>query len=396
MNRKTHDLLARSVEQVVDKKSLRKRLGSGRSLRIKLGIDPTADTIHLGNAVVLWKLREFQDLGHKVVLIIGDFTARIGDPSDQKALRKSLSPAQIKKNMQGYLLQASRILNLKKLEVRYNSEWLSKLKLSDFITLAQKTTVDQLLERDIFEKRRAAKKPLFLHEILYPVLQAYDSVATKADVELGGTDQTFNLLFGRSLMAKLGMTPQEILTCPLLVGLDGEAKMSKSLGNFIGVLEPPHEIFGKVMSLPDGLILSYFELAARADAKKLSQVKRRLKEENPRDIKMELAREIVALYHGERKAQAAEKEFIAVFRKRELPQKIPSFSAASSFLPITGLLRDARLASSGNEARRLIGQRGVKLNGQLITDPQAKVRVRVGTVLQVGKRHFARVNRILS
>jgi len=393
MSKKIDELLTRAVEQVVDKKSLRKRLGSGRSLRIKLGIDPTADMIHLGNAVVLWKLREFQDLGHKAVLIIGDFTGRIGDPSDKKALRKSLSPAQIKKNMRGYLLQASRILNLKKLEVRYNSEWLSKLRLSDFITLAQKTTVDQLLERDIFEKRRAAKKPLFLHEILYPVLQAYDSVATKADVELGGTDQTFNLLFGRDLMGKLGMAPQEILTCPLLLGLDGKEKMSKSLGNFIGVLEKPFEMYGKIMSLPDALIPQYAELAARLNKREIGKLKIRLKKENPRNLKMELAKKIVALYQGAPRAERAEREFILVFQKKKLPTKIRGFAVSARSLTPLSLLDQSNLVKSRNEARRLLKQKAIRIDGKLITDPYQSVTIKVGSVIQVGKRRFARVRR---
>ncbi len=396
MSRKIDELLTRAVEQVAERKKLQRRLGSGKKLRVKLGIDPTADTIHLGNAVVLWKLREFQDLGHKAVLVIGDFTAQIGDPSDKKAPRKVLTEVQIKKNMRGYLKQASRILDLDKTEIRYNSQWLGKLKLADFLKLAQLSTVDQLLERDIFAKRRAENKPVFLHEIIYPILQAYDSVAVRADVELGGTDQTFNLLFGRSLMAKLGMKPQEILTCPLLIGLDGKSKMSKSLGNFIGVLEQPSEMYGKVMSLPDPLILQYAELAARYGQAESSQLKARLTRENPRDLKMELARRLVALYHGWPAARQTETEFRRVFQQRQLPSRLKGFAVPSRRLLPVELLVKSNLVQSKSEARRLIEQGGVRLEGQKITDPKKKVSVRVGSTLRIGKRRFGKVSRILA
>lgn len=384
------DLFAGLVDDVIVRGHLESRLKKGEKLRIKLGMDPTAPDLHLGHAVALRLLRRFQDLGHTVVFIIGDYTARIGDPSGKSKTRPQLDAKEIDKNANTYFKQVGKILDLKKAEVRYNSEWLGKLKFEDVIRLAAKFTTARILERDDFTKRMKAGEEISCHELLYPMMQAYDSVAIKADVEVGGTDQRFNMLAGRELQKKMGLPEQDVITVPLLVGLDGKDKMSKSLGNYIGITEPPEEMYGKVMSIPDALIGHYVLLAA--DGMNGLVVKKVLEAgTNPRDIKMQLARSIVTRYHTAKDAEKAEAAFVALFQKHEQPAEMPTWKAPKG-ATLADALVAAGMAASKSEARRLVEQKGVKVDGQVASDAnQALSLQKSGVVIQKGKRHFVRV-----
>lgn len=383
----------KGVDAVIPEEELKEKLKEGRPLRIKLGIDPTAPEIHLGFAVVLRKLRQFQDLGNIAVLIVGDFTARIGDPSGRSKTRVSLSEEQIRENMKGYKRQIFKILDEDKTELRYNSEWLSKLDPSDIIRLSSQITVARLLERDDFEERYKAENPIALHELLYPMFQAYDSVAVKADVELGGTDQRWNHLLGRDLQRSFGMDPQVVFLMPLLEGLDGVRKMSKTYNNFIGIEETPKEQFGKIMSIPDKLILRYFELCLNYHSKDLKIIRKRLKSgENPMDLKLELAEEIVGLYHSDEDAKRERVEFIRVFSREEAPEDIEEFYIKrNKKIWIVELLDNANLVKSRGEARRLIEQGALRIDGEKIIDQKLNISFSEEAILRLGRKRFLKI-----
>jgi len=385
-----------SEEELSEK--LIKSLKTGRPLKIKLGLDPTAPDIHLGHTVVLHKLRHFQELGHHIVLIIGDFTGRIGDPSGKSETRKQLTEEEISKNAQTYEEQIYKILDPQRTELTFNSRWLAPLKLEDVIQIASKCTVARMLERDDFHNRYKRGDAISIHEFFYPLMQAYDSVAINADIELGGTDQKFNLLMGRNLQREYGQEPQIAIMMPILEGLDGVQKMSKSLGNYIGINEPPGEMFGKAMSIPDDLIIRYFTLVTTYSPSEVKEIERGLKEGtlHPRDVKMRLAGEIVSLYHGREAAIEAQREFERVFSRREIPENIPEFSIAFSELDnnkiwLPKLLVEANLVSSTSEGKRLIKQGAVKINGEKIVDQDAEVELQDGMIIKVGKRKFMKI-----
>ena len=372
----------RNAVDVIPRDELDRRLSSGESLRVKLGIDPTAPDIHLGFVVVLRKLREFQDLGHTAVLVVGDYTARVGDPSGRSKTRPVLSPEEIEANTRTYLEQAYLVLDPQKTEVRRNSEWLAGLSLADVIELTRATTVARILERDDFSKRFSAGDPITLTELLYPLMQAYDSVALDADVELGGTDQLYNLLMGRHVMEYYGKRPQGVLTTPLLVGTDGAMKMSKSLGNYVGVNDPPNEMFGKVMNIPDHLMPDYYSLL----------LDRPMPDAEPVGQKRELARSIVRMFHGENAAAEAERTFDAVVR-RQLPERVPEVElTGDGEVWIVDLITLAGFATTNGEARRFIRGGAVRLDGEVIGDETLSLEPGdvIGKVLQVGKRRYAR------
>ncbi len=387
------DALHRGAVQIYTEEELLAKLArsnhSGKPLRIKLGMDPTAPDIHLGHTVVMRKMREFQDLGHRGVLIIGDYTARIGDPSGQDHTRPVLREEQIRENADTYFEQAGKVLDTspEKLEVRYNSEWLAGLTFADVLRLAASMTVARTLERDTFEKRYKAGDPIGVHEFLYPLMQAHDSVAIEADVELGGTDQTFNCLAGRELQRSQGQEPQVVLTMPLLVGLDGTEKMSKSKGNYVGVTDAANEMFGKLMSIPDRRMEEYWRLLT---TEPVADFQKSLKNLGPRDTKERLAKGIVAQYYGAGAADAAADEFRRVFAGKEIPDDIPDVRVARG-IGLATLIVSAGFAKSNSEAMRLIRQGAVRINDRVIADPQASVEAASGDVLRVGKRRWARL-----
>jgi len=393
-------IVGAGATNLISEADLRKKLGRGTPLRVKLGIDPTASDIHLGFAVVLRKLRQFQDLGHTAVLILGDFTAQVGDPTGRSATRPRLAPEQIEANLATYQAQAGLILRPDRLEVRRNSEWLGALGADGLLGLAGRATVAQMLERDDFSKRYAAGQPISVMELLYPLLQGYDSVVVRADVELGGSDQLFNNLVGRELQEKHGQEPQVVLTTPLLEGLDGVNKMSKSLGNYIGITEPPAEQFGKVMSIPDSLLPRYMLLATGWHPDRVEAETARLAsgELHPNAAKRLLARTIVDLYHGDGAGAAAEAAFDQVFKQHQVPDDIPGFDLLPEHL-VDGRIRLARLvalaglAPSNSEARRKITEGAVRLNSERLTDPEADLGPDdLGEgLLQLGRRSWARV-----
>lgn len=387
---KIGSLLSRNVEEVIEKKNLEAALRSGKKLRIKFGIDPTGENIHIGRAVVLWKLREFQDLGHKVILIIGDFTAQIGDPSDKLEKRPFLSKEQVGKNLKRYLDQIGKILDLKKTEIRYNSEWLSKLDLREVSELAEIFTFQQILERRNFHERLEKHQEISYREGLYPLMQGYDSVAVKADVELGGTDQLFNLLAGRKIQEHYGEKPQDIVTTKMIVGLDGR-KMSTSWGNVINVGDSADEQFGKIMSLHDTLILEYFESAAGASIDEIESIKKELKKgANPKEAKEKLACRIVERYHGKKEALEAQERFDKLFSKKQIPDDIPELRLKKDKIFAVDVLLVAGIPSK-SEARRLIEQGGFDVDGKVEKDPKATLSLRGGEILKVGKKRFFKV-----
>jgi tyrosyl-tRNA synthetase len=396
MSSSIKELLTRGVEEVIVKKDLEKRLKSGKKLRVKFGIDPTSPYIHLGHTVPLRKLKQFQDLGHKIVLIVGDFTATIGDPSGQTEGRKPLSRAQVKKNMTNYQKQIGKILDLNKTEIHYNSEWYDKLGTMFLYELTSKITVARSIERDDFKKRLKQDQDISILEVIYPLLQGYDSVAIKADVEIGGTDQKFNLLMGRKVQKRYGQNSQDIMTLRLLEGTDGVRKMSKSYDNYIGITEKPSQIFGKIMSIPDSLIVKYLRVLTDISQREIEKIKKDLKQPslsriNPKDVKAKLAREIVSLYYNEKKAKEAQKEFDKVFAKKEKPSKIPEMKISQKCDKLIDLLVICKLASSKSEARRLIEQGGVKVDNATLYDFKAKICLHEGMILQVGKRKFVKI-----
>jgi len=391
------EALTRGTVEIISEEALLAKLEQRRPLRVKLGLDPTAPDLHIGNAIVLQKLRQFQDLGHEAILVIGDFTGLIGDPSGKSETRPALTPEEVEQNARTYRDQYSLILDPARTQVVFNSQWLGAMKFYDVIKLAAHSTVHRILERDDFAKRYSERLPIHLHELLYPLCQAYDSVAIEADVELGGTDQKFNNLMGRELQREMGQEPQVVVLTPLLPGLDGVQKMSKSLGNAIGITEPPQEMFGKVMSLPDDLMIPYFEYCTQVPLGNIREIASELKSGrlHPRDVKMRLAREITARYHGETAALAAEAEFARVFAAHELPDRIPLADLSRTELRngtmrLMRLLVETGLADSNGEARRLISQGGVSLDGARIHE-DLDVRVHDGLLVRVGRRRFVRI-----
>jgi tyrosyl-tRNA synthetase len=364
----------------------------GRQLRIKLGLDPTSPDIHLGHTVVLRKMRQFQDLGHKAVLIIGDYTARIGDPTGQNSTRPILSAEQIEQNARTYFEQAGKILDTseEKLETRYNGEWLAKLTLIELIQLAAKKTVAQMLQRDTFKKRLQAEVDVYTHEFLYPLMQGYDSVMIDSDVELGGTDQTFNNLVGRDIQKGYNQEPQVVITMPILVGLDGQEKMSKSKGNYIGVTDEPNDMFGKVLSISDEMMENYFTLLTSIPAEEITEIVNPDKT-HPKQAKVRLGKTIVAQFHGDEAAESAAAEFDKVFSQGQLPDEIPEFALAAEPISIKRLLLACKLVEAGGEAKRMCAQSAVSIDKKKMTDPNAQVTPADGMTIQVGKRRFAKV-----
>jgi tyrosyl-tRNA synthetase len=392
------DLIRRGVAEIIREEDLARKiersLQTHKPLRIKLGCDPSRPDLHLGHSVVLRKLRQFQDLGHHAILIVGDFTGMIGDPSGRSKTRPPLTLEETRRNGQSYFEQATRILSAKRIQMVYNSDWLGKMSFSDVIALGAKYTVARMLERDDFERRYKAGEPISVHELLYPLAQAMDSVAVEADVELGGTDQKFNLLVGRDIQREYGMDPQVTLTMPILPGTDGVEKMSKSLDNYIGISEAPQQIYGKTLSIPDTLIYDYLLLATTLPEAELASIHQQLENgsANPRDLKRRLARELVTLYHDAGAAQAAEEEFDKVFVRKDLPDEIPEARLKTGGGPvgILRLLTETGLASSNSDARRLIEQGGVSVDGQRITEQTAQIDLGHGVIIKVGKRKFVR------
>jgi tyrosyl-tRNA synthetase len=390
------ETIRRGAEEIIVEDELKKKLSSGRRLRVKLGLDPTAPDLHLGHTVVLNKLRDFQQLGHQVQFLIGDFTGMIGDPTGKNQTRPPLSREEILANAQSYREQAFKILDADKTQILFNSEWSDKLGAEGIIRLAAKYTVSQLLERDDFSRRFREERPIAVHELLYPLMQGYDSVAMKADVELGGTDQKFNLLVGRELQRVYGQEPQCIVTTPLLEGLDGKEKMSKSLGNYVGIAEPPQEIFGKLMSVSDELMWRYIELLSFESRSTIKAWKDGIaRGGNPKDVKVRFAKEIVARFHSAEAAKKAEDAFEARFKRGELPadliEKVIDLPRDEKHVSITKLLKDAGLVPSTNEGARMIEQGGVRVNGEKIEDRNLQLKRGESVVIQVGKRKAARV-----
>jgi len=381
--KKQLEIVKRGTVSIYSEEELIQKLKENRPLRIKLGVDPTAPDIHLGHTVVLKKLRLFQDLGHTAILIIGDFTALIGDPSGKEKTRPQLTLDEIEKNVQTYLAQIGKILNSKTLEIRRNSEWLGKLGMRDILKLTSQVTVAQFIERDDFSIRFGKKMPIGLHEFLYPIMQGYDSVAIKSDVELGGTDQTFNLLVGRDLQRAENITPQVTMTHPLLVGLDGTNKMSKSLGNYIGVNDPPNDMFGKTMSIPDKLMKDYYTLLTDIDSAEIETILKG----HPRDAKIRLGKEIVTRYYSQKDADEAEQRFVQMYSHKEIPENIPVRFIDVEKLPLFKIVTFCNKACSSNQARSLIEAGAVQVNSEVKKDPLAEITITDGMILKVGKKN---------
>jgi tyrosyl-tRNA synthetase len=384
-------ILYRGIAEIISESSLRARLESGRPLRLKMGFDPSRPLLTVGNAVGIRKLRQFQDLGHQVVLIVGDWTAQIGDPSGKDESRRMLTAEQVQQNARTYMDQFFLMVDRARTEVRWQSEWFGKFSLGDVFHLAKNFTLADMLEHETFEKRYREGSPLTLIELMYPALQAYDSVAVDADVEFGGMDQKFNNLAGRQLQSRLGKTPQEVLLVPLLPGTDGNIKMGKSLGNTIDILDEPYDMFGKVMSVTDSMLITYFSLLTDVADAEIDEMGRAIDENttNPRDLKLRLAREIVAQFHGQQAARESEEQFIRVFSKRELPSEMPTFEL-KELMTLTELLVATGFAPSKSEARRLITQGGVRLDEAKVEQPDKVIPLRKG-VLSVGRRKFVRL-----
>lgn len=403
-NDKINELLERGVEEVIVRKELEAKLRSNQKIKLYLGIDPTGSELHLGHAIALRKLRAFQQLGHDVIFLIGDFTALIGDTSDKDSPRQPLTPQEIEENLKTYKAQASKILDFSKIDLRYNAEWLSKFSFREIIELANKFTVQQMIERDMYQRRIKEAKPIGLHEFLYPLMQGYDSVAMDVDLEVGGRDQLFNMLAGRYLQKAINKKEKHVMTVQLLEGIDGR-KMSKTYSNVINLMDSADEQYGRIMSIKDELIIRYFELCTDVPVQEIMEIKKAIKAgENPRDGKMRLAREIVTLYHDKKAAEKAEEKFIAVFQKKELPMDIKEFDLKKALvgspsgktihnLDICDLIVNVGFAASRSEARRLVEGGGVSLGDQKILDPQEKITLTKQThLLKVGKRHFVNVH----
>jgi len=391
-------IISRGSEEILLEAELKKRLQENRPLRVKAGFDPTAPDLHLGHTVLINKLRQFQDLGHEVIFLIGDYTGMIGDPSGKSATRPALTQVEVLANAETYKEQIFKILDPASTRIEFNSSWMNKMDAAGLIKLAAKHTVARMLERDDFHNRYTSNQSIAIHEFLYPLVQGYDSVALKADVELGGTDQKFNLLVGRQLQEAYGQPPQTVLTMPLLVGLDGVQKMSKSLNNYVGINEAPGEMFGKLMSISDDLMWRYFELLSFRPMKEIKELQKQAQAEtNPRDIKMQLADEIVARFHGHTAAQQAHDDFINRFRHGALPENMPEFefTRVDAGIPVGQILKQSGLTASTSEAFRMIGQGAVKIDGERVTERGALIKQTGTYVLQVGKRKFARIRVIV-
>jgi len=387
--------IERGTEEILVLDELKDKLALDRPLRIKAGFDPTAPDLHLGHTVLINKLRQFQDLGHEAIFLIGDFTGMIGDPSGKNSTRPSLTAEEVAANAETYKEQIFKILDPDKTRIAFNSEWMDKLDAADLIRLAARNTVARMLERDDFSKRYAANQPIAIHEFLYPLVQGYDSVALEADVELGGTDQKFNLLMGRQLQQAYGQVPQVVLTMPLLEGLDGVNKMSKSLDNYIGITDAPDDMFGKLMSLSDELMWRYFELLSFRSLDEVAALRQRIQDgENPRDIKFELAKELVGRFHGTSAADKALDSFITRFRNNEMPEdmlEVALDSGSDGALGIAHVLQQAGLVASTSEAFRMLQQGAVRIDGERVEDRDTSISAGTTHVFQVGKRRFARV-----
>ncbi|HBX24560.1 MAG TPA: tyrosine--tRNA ligase [Desulfotomaculum sp.] len=399
---KQMEIIKRGVVEIVPEAELVAKLErsvkTGEPLHIKLGLDPTAPDIHLGHTVVLQKIRQFQDLGHRTTIILGDFTARIGDPTGKSETRKQLTEEQVLENAKTYERQIFKVLDPARTTLTFNSKWLSPLNFAQVIELAAKYTVARMLERDDFDKRFKEGLPISVHEFFYPLMQGFDSVALRADVELGGTDQKFNLLMGRTLQREYGQEPQVALMMPIIEGTDGVHKMSKSLGNYIGIDEKAEEMYGKTMSIPDQLMVRYYELLTPVPLDEVSRIATGIQtgEVHPRDVKMRLAREIVSFYHDREAAVRAEEEFKRVFQQHDLPEDMPTFSVSADMLEdgrvwLPKLMQQAGLCSSTSEARRLIQQGAVKVNGERFADTEQKLKPEPGMVIKAGKRKFLRI-----
>ncbi|MEJ2061506.1 MAG: tyrosine--tRNA ligase [Gammaproteobacteria bacterium] len=389
------DLLRRGAEEILLEDELRDKLKRGKPLRIKAGFDPTAPDLHLGHTVLINKLRQFQELGHEVLFLIGDFTGMIGDPTGKSATRPPLTRDEVIENARTYEQQIYKILDPEKTIVMFNSSWMGEMNAVDLIQLAAKHTVARMLERDDFSKRYGSGQPIAIHEFLYPLIQGYDSVAMRADVELGGTDQKFNLLVGRELQKHFGQSPQVVMTMPILEGLDGVQKMSKSLGNYVGIAEPPEEMFGKLMSISDELMWRYFELLSFRPMAEIDALRHEIETgANPRDIKFQLAGELVERFHTRTDAEQAQAAFVARFQKGALPENMPevAFSAPVEGMPVANLLKEAGLVASTSEALRMIKQGAVRIDGERLEDRDLKIQTGTTQVYQVGKRRFARVS----
>jgi tyrosyl-tRNA synthetase len=395
------DAIKRGVSEIIREEDLARKLersiATSTPLIVKLGCDPSRPDLHLGHSVVLRKLRQFQDLGHQAILIVGDFTGMIGDPSGRSRTRPALTLEETRRNGQSYFEQATRILSSKKIQMLYNSEWLARMSFADVIGLASKYTVARMLERDDFERRYHAGEAISVHEFLYPLAQAMDSVAIRADIELGGTDQKFNLLVGREIQRENGIEPQVTITMPILPGTDGVEKMSKSLDNYIGISESPKEMYGKTLSIPDALIVDYYVLTTDIPPEEIARIRDGLAagSVNPRDAKRQLAREIVRLYHSADAARRAEEEFDRIFVKKDLPDEIPevTLEADEGGVGILRILTETGLATSNGEGRRLIEQGGVSVDGERVTDSTITVPLSKSVVVKVGKRKFVRVTK---
>src|SRR5579885_1724475 len=380
--------LSRNAIEVIAQAELAAKIAEGRPLRVKLGLDPTAPDLHLGHTITLKKLREFQLAGHTVVFLVGDFTAMIGDPTGRSETRKPLTPEEIKRNAETYRRQVFKILDPARTEIRFNSEWMAKMDVAELIRIAARLSVARMLERDDFEKRLKAGEPLFMHELLYPLIQGYDSVALRADLEIGGTDQKFNMLVGRDLQRAFGQPPQVVMTMPLLEGLDGVRKMSKSYGNYVGITDSPEDMYGKLMSVPDSLMLKYYELLTDIAPAELAKV--RSGAVHPMEAKKRLASMIVTEYHSAEAAAAAQRYFESKHQRREIPDNIPVFRIDGDMW-ICELMKQIRFAPSTSEARRLIGQGAVRVDGQTIGDVNFRFVPGSHKVLEVGKRRVARI-----
>ena len=393
---KIDEILSRGAEDIIDKENLKKKLMSGKQLNIKFGIDPTGPKIHLGRATILMKLRDFQDLGHKITLIIGDFTALIGDASDKDSIRKPLTEKEIKENLKNYLSQIGKILDLKKVDVRHNKDWFGKMKAEELIRLAMNFTAQQMIQRRNFKERWDSDKPIGVHELLYPLLQGYDSVVIRSDLEIGGFDQLFNLKAGRELQRAFNQEPQDVMTLRMIYGLDGR-KMSTSWGNVINILDDPKDMFGKLMSLRDELIIEYFESCTRVPMIQINEFKNSLesKSVNPKEIKKILAKEIISFFYDKKKAEEAEREFEQVFEDKKLPSEIEEVEINEKKMNVLDLLVKLNLASSKGEAKRLVEQGGVRaIKGdkvQELTDWQLEIQIEKGLIVQVGKRNFKKI-----
>ena len=385
-------LLNRGVADVIVREELEKKLKSGKKLKVKLGIDPSGADLHLGHMVVIKKLREFQEAGHHIMLLFGNFTGQIGDPTDKLNARPAKTQKELEKNAKTYLDQVAKVLDIKKVEVMWNATWLGKLKFADVVNLAQVFTVHQMLERDMYQERIKKSHPIYMHEFLYPLMQGYDSVAMKADLELGGTDQTFNLLAGRPIQKAYGQEPQNVLTVPLLIGTDGKDKMGKSLDNYIGINESPKDMFGKTMSITDELILDYFELATDVSMKELAKTKKDLeKGANPRDLKVRLAKEIVTFYHSKKDADKAEQEFINMFQKKDLPNEIDTKKLSQKKWNIVDLIAELEMVQSKSDGRRMVEQGAVKIDQEKVSSIEKEIDISSEKLIQVGKRKFLKV-----